>query len=66
MTVEEVVKAVEDVKARKGDDESAHGAEDSLYQSLLESIALGTCEDPETCALEAIKAADIDFARWCA
>ena len=54
------------IEASKGDDEGAHGMEDDLYIDLLSSIAAKTCSDPVGCAVEALKARQIHFARWCA
>lgn len=46
------------------DPEEDHGKEDSIYFSTLKAIAEGAVSDPQACAAEAIKAADIEFSRW--
>jgi len=46
------------------DDESAHAAEDRLHESVLQSIADGTAEDPKAMAAAALKTDDIEFSRW--
>lgn len=66
MTVEQVRERVAEIEASVGDDETAHGMEDRLYLDLLRAIAEGRCADPAACAAEAIKADELDFARWCA
>ena len=62
--VEEIrVKGVVD-----GDDEVAHSMEDELYLDVLKMVARGvvTTATAIECAAEALKAQDLDFARWCA
>jgi hypothetical protein len=66
MTIEEIRKKVQRIKDMRGDPEAAHGAEDSLYQSLLEAIADGQVENPAEAAKEALYAQNIEFPRWCA
>jgi hypothetical protein len=66
LTVAEVERRVEDIRAMAGDDESAHGAEDSLHSDVLAAIANGVCDDSAACAKAALATHDIEFARWCA
>ncbi len=65
MNPEIVRSRVLDIARIKGDDESAHSAEDTLFQDVLAAIADGKCERPEICAAEALKSLDTEFARWC-
>ena len=67
MTIEEIKKRVERIKAMAGDDESAHGAEDQLRAEFIEYVASLT-ELPSLSAKAQIiqSTQDIDFARWCA
>lgn len=48
------------------DNEKLHAIEDGIYLNTLRGIALGLVEDPQACAAEAVKAADIKFRRDCA
>ena len=64
MNKEYVKEVVSEIERIKYDDESAHTKEDDLYRWILESIADGSCEDPKSCAIEALKTQEIDFARW--
>ncbi len=66
MTLDDVIKRVADIYAMRGDDESAHSAEDKLHQDVLQAIARERCEDPVACATHALKTQGIDFQRWCA
>jgi hypothetical protein len=66
MTIEEIRKKVQTIKDMKSDPEAAHGAEDSLYQDLLEAIAASQVENPAEAAKEALYAQSIEFPRWCA
>lgn len=61
-----VMKQVRYIEKIKGDDEAAHAMEDTLHYEVLAAIANGECENIVVCASEAIKTADIQFARWCA
>lgn len=64
MTVDDVRKAVEEIRKSINDDEKAHILEDALYQDILESIADGTAENPAEMAKEALKTGTLDFSRW--
>lgn len=66
MTVDEVNAEVERIRAMAGDDESAHSAEDALWEAVLRAIASGYGDKPALLASAALKTADIEFARWCA
>lgn len=65
MTTEEIQKRVAEIAAMSGDPESAHSAEDTLHQDVLQAIADGAAA-PATLALEALKTWEIGFPRWCA
>lgn len=66
MTVDEINKRVEEIRANSGDDESAHSYEDSLHQDVLAAIAEGRREDAAACAKAALATIGIKFGRWCA
>jgi hypothetical protein len=68
LTKDAVAARVEQIAASSGDDERAHGMEDSLYSDVLQQIADGTLRGAAArdVAAEALKAADLEFARWCA
>jgi hypothetical protein len=63
---EDVKKMVAELKEIVGDDECAHGMEDTIHQTVLEEIAKGECMSPGECAREALKTKELDFNRWCA
>lgn len=67
-TLEDVKKRVQDVYDMRGDDESAHSAEDGLHSDVLAWIANGSVsgDDAPMFANEALKTLAMDFARWCA
>ena len=65
MNLQDVIRIVNDVEARKGDDESAHSLEDDLHQSVLAEVALGNPQS-KAMAKEALKTLEIKFSRWCA
>lgn len=67
MRVEEVIKRVQEIEAvaDRGDPEAAHSREDSLYFDVLVAIASGS-RNMRRLAQEAVKAAEIEFVRWCA
>ena len=64
MTVTDVIAAVGEVRAIAHDDEAAHSREDALYERVLRAISENACADPAGCAREALKTAEISFARW--
>ena len=65
MNVEYVLEVVEKIRNISGDDEVAHSLEDALYLEILQHIADGG-RNGKKLAEAALKAHDIDFARWCA
>lgn len=68
MTPTECRAAVERIRAMRGDDEMAHGAEDDLHVKVLRWIATEADHDglgPILAAI-ALETLDIEFARWCA
>lgn len=66
MKIEDVKKRVAEIEAMKGDDESAHNAEDALYASFIQHVADTADGELAEMAREVLKTADISFARWCA
>jgi hypothetical protein len=62
MTEQDTRNRVTEIEDNKHDDEAAHSLEDKLYLDVLRQLA----EQGNTLAAEAIKASDIEFARWCA
>lgn len=66
MKPEDVLLRVAAIAQMVGDDETAHGAEDTLHQDVLKAIGSGTCASPAECARIALDTLDLDFARWCA
>ena len=66
MTVDEVVKRVEEIRHCAGDDEVAHSMEDALHGDVLQAIADGHCDKPDECAKAALMTEKIAFERWCA
>ena len=65
LTVDDVRRRVEEIRAIAGDDEAAHSDEDSLHELVLRAIADGAPNAAELAA-EALKTGEIKFARWCA
>lgn len=66
MTIDDVKRALEGIKALALDDESAHAAEDGLHQEVLAAIADGTAENPQEMARLALTSLDTNYGRWCA
>lgn len=66
MSPEEVLRRVDVIRESSGDDEGAHGMEDSLWSDVLRAISDGTADDPAGCAKAALLTQEIDFSRWCA
>lgn len=66
MTEKEVLNRVQQIADMADDDEAAHAHEDQLHQSVLGSIAEGSCVNPSACAAAALKTNKIQFERWCA
>ena len=65
MTADEVRAAVAQIAKCADDYERAHGKEDDLHEAVLQAIADGA-ENAAELAREALKTADIEFARYCA
>ncbi len=66
MNADQVRQRIATIADTAGDPEVAHSHEDALYLDLLTAIAKGECDDPQACAREAVKSAEMDFPRWCA
>ena len=68
MTVEEVLREVEEIRSIASDNEVAHSAEDSLWWNVLKDIAFGDHDrvQMQELAAAALKTTKIHFARWCA
>ena len=68
MTIDVIKRRVDLIKQQKDDPEGAHEMEDELYKDVLKEIASwGMFNEYDTCAkiaVEALKAAEIDFDRW--
>lgn len=60
--IEEAIVSIRE-SADDDDPEHAHGLEISLYQSVLEAIAAGECDDPKACAAAALESRGIEFKR---
>lgn len=65
LTVKEVIRRVEEIRAIAVDDEVAHGREDDLHQDVLRAIAAGA-SNPVGLASCALETTHIEFSRWCA
>jgi hypothetical protein len=65
MKIEDVENRVAEIERTKGDDERAHGMEDSLYRDVLLAISSGST-GARKLATAALKSEDIDFGRWTA
>lgn len=60
MSKAELQKRVDEIIAAAGDDEQAHGKEDSLYVELLAEYL------PTDLLKEVVRLQQADFQRWCA
>lgn len=65
MTVKQIEKRLEEIKASCEDYEHAHSEEDSLFEDVLKAIARGHQGAAEL-AKAALKSKKIDFTRYCA
>ena len=63
MTPDKILDALADIRAAAGDDEVAHGLEDSLWEAVLRTIAAGHPESQRMAQL-ALRTKDINFCRW--
>jgi hypothetical protein len=66
MTLKEIQDRVASIDERKGDDESAHGAEDALREDFIRYVAETATPSLAEKARLVLSTKDIDFARWCA
>lgn len=66
VSIAEVEREVERIRELAGDDESAHSAEDDLWEMVLRAIASGETDAPAEIAAAALKTKTVDFQRWCA
>jgi CHASE3 domain sensor protein len=66
MTLEEIQKRVEDIRATAGDDEVAHSREDDLRKDFIEYVASLQNESLAAKARAVLETEKIDFYRWCA
>jgi len=64
ITLADVHVVLDCIKQLAGDDETAHGIEDSLHQAVLRAFARGVVD--RTLAAAALTTLKIEFARWCA
>ena len=64
MTVDEVQRAVDEIRAARADAVMAHEAEDTLRRRVLTAIAAGVPDAPRLAAA-ALATDDIDFSRGC-
>jgi hypothetical protein len=65
ITMEQIQEEILLLENIKTDDEAAHAIEDDLYFKVLTAIANGA-ENAAELAFEALRASEINFARWCA
>lgn len=63
MTIAEITQALDEIERSRDDDETAHVLQDRLYGRVLQAIADGA-RRPAALAAEALKAREIQFARW--
>ena len=66
MNLEEAKRRVEAIRAIRGDDESAHNAEDRLREDFIRAVAAANLGELSDVAAEILKTEEIDFCRWCA
>jgi len=67
ITLEEIEKAVEEIRKKKHDDEIAHSLADDLHIEVLQAIAEGIPTDAASAmAKAALMTEQIVFARCCA
>ena len=64
MDVKEIEERVAKISANACDDERAHLMEDDLYRELLSHIALDAPSPWRDLAAAALKAWNLEFARW--
>lgn len=66
MNIEQAKHRVEEIRRSAGDDERAHGMEDSLYSDFIKHVQALGIDGVSDVAAEILKTKDIDFSRWCA
>lgn len=68
MNVKDVMAEVERIRALSDDPEAAHGAEDALRASVLQSLADWdrSLDEAKAVAYAALQTQSITFERWCA
>jgi hypothetical protein len=64
INIEYIEAALRGMEFSRFDNECAHVDEDTLWREVLQSIADGTCEDPQACAKAALRSTEIVFHRW--
>lgn len=64
MNFDDVTKTIDHISSISKDYEAAHIIEDELYRSVLEHIASGCCDNPQSWAKEALKTQYVRFDRW--
>lgn len=64
MTLDEIKKAVQHIEDIAGDNESAHGEEDSLRAAFIAYVAETADGELAEMSREVLKTDDINFARW--
>lgn len=67
VTINDIRAAVEAIRAKADDNDEAHEMEDRLYKAVLRAIADSDSFDAEglkLMAMAALKASEIEFARW--
>lgn len=64
MEVKDVQKRIRQIRVIIDDDETAHMAEKTLWEEVLDAIADGATDDPAALARAALKTTKLAFARW--
>jgi hypothetical protein len=68
MTLQDVKNRLDYIESIKDDDESAHGAQDDLFEDFIKAIVNNEIiiNDLVEIAKEVLQVKKIDFCRWCA
>lgn len=66
ITVEMVRDVVEMIDRIKEDGDIAHSMQDKMFAAVLHAVATDRADNPREVCAEALKALEIDFARYCA
>jgi hypothetical protein len=64
MTNEQALVWYNKIVEMRGDDEAAHGQEDSFREAVLQAVADGADNSIDLAKL-ALRTSEIEFARWC-